>query len=245
MILKISVISTTIFTLTVNLLSVLLPINNLTPQQITDLFFVFFRPANYVFGIWFIIYILLIGYSIKQFDLDYPHSNKIRFLVIVINLLNSFWVIAWHYLRFDLGILLMFLILISLIITYKTMVRISFRNKLSSLLLKNFFSIYLGWICVATIANVSIYLVTINWNRLSLNSLYWAIIMIVISTVIGILFLSKYRDFYFTLVILWSLIGIAYQFQNFQNLFVPTVVCILLLSFYTLHKVFVYSVVSK
>jgi hypothetical protein len=231
-ILKISVIATTLLTLIINFLAIALPINERTTASISDSFYVYFKPAGYVFGIWALIYILLIGYTIKQISLNYPKSDKIRFLATVCNILNSLWILAWHYLRFDLSALLMIGLLLTLSITYIEMKNITFTNILSSIFLKQFFGVYLAWISVATIANITIYLDYIRWDNLNLSSLTWGIIMILISAVLASVVYLQEKDIWFGAVIIWALVGIHVNFRQIAeiNFVVLLGICVIIAS---------------
>jgi hypothetical protein len=70
-------------------------------------------------------------------------------------------------------------------------------------------SVYIGWITVATIANVTAILVTSGWNRFGISEQLWTILILVIVTIISILMLLKRKDIAYCLVVIWALIGIA------------------------------------
>jgi hypothetical protein len=70
------------------------------------------------------------------------------------------------------------------------------------------FSIYLGWISVATIANIVAWTVNIDWSGWGLSQIAWTNIMVVIATLLGTAMLIKFRDVFFNLVIIWALYGI-------------------------------------
>jgi hypothetical protein len=71
------------------------------------------------------------------------------------------------------------------------------------------FSIYLGWISVATIANASVVLLNLNWNGFGLTETIWTVIMLVIATVLGWKMTLKRSDVFYTLVLIWAFIGIT------------------------------------
>ena len=157
---QILVILATLLTLTVNALANALPINGMNTGQVSDSFDVFFVPAGYVFSIWGLIYILLIAFTIYQAlpaQKDQPVLKSIRGWYIIGCLANSIWIFMWHYLQFNLTILLMAILLVSLILIY---IRLRMANAAEiSTGMRWFvqlpFSVYLGWITVATIANAT------------------------------------------------------------------------------------------
>jgi benzodiazapine receptor len=71
------------------------------------------------------------------------------------------------------------------------------------------FSIYLGWITVATIANASSLLVYLNWNGWGIAPEWWAVIMLVAAAIIASLVSITRGDVAYILVIAWAFAGIA------------------------------------
>ena len=76
------------------------------------------------------------------------------------------------------------------------------------------FSIYLGWITVATVANVTDVLDFVKWNQFGISSEVWMVI--VLAAVLAIAGLMNFlrRDAAYALVILWALAGIAVKFPQ-------------------------------
>ncbi len=80
------------------------------------------------------------------------------------------------------------------------------------------FSVYLGWITIASIANVSVTLVSVNWNGFGISPEIWATLIIIVALVITLLVLATRRDIAYGLVIVWALIGIAVKQSGNQNI---------------------------
>lgn len=70
------------------------------------------------------------------------------------------------------------------------------------------FSIYLGWIMIATIANITAFLVDQNWTGAPLTEQTWAIMMISIAALLCILILWKKGNYVIPMVAIWSIVGI-------------------------------------
>jgi hypothetical protein len=197
----------------VNALANILPINGITTGAVSDSFPVYFVPAGYVFSIWGVIYLLLGAYSIYQAlptQRENPIYDKIGLLFIIGSLANSIWIFAWHYGYFELTLLLMLVLLATLIATYKL---VSDPN-ISYWFTRLPFSIYLGWITVATIANTTSVLYDLGWRGAGVDGQTWAALLIVVATIIALLFLFKKRDIAYTLVIVWAIAGILVKFQD-------------------------------
>jgi hypothetical protein len=71
------------------------------------------------------------------------------------------------------------------------------------------FSIYLGWITVATVANITDWLYLVSWNGIGIPAPIWAVIMIAVASVLGIIMLVTRRDVAYAFVLVWSFVGIA------------------------------------
>lgn len=204
----------------VNYLSNALPINGQTPGEISDSFPNLFVPAGITFSIWGIIYLFLLGFIIYQAkDIfssanDTPWLDQIGPFFILTCLANIGWIFAWHYnyVAISVGVMVTFLIL--LIIIYQ---RLAIgRQKVSSgvkWLVHTPFSIYLGWITVATIANVTAFLVSIGWNGYDIPEVFWTVAMIFVATIIGQRILNTRGDIAYGLVLIWAFTGIILK-QN-------------------------------
>lgn len=202
-----------VMTITVNILANALPINGQNTGEISDRFQVFFVPAGYVFAIWGLIYIGLISYAIYQAlpsQRDNPRLGKADPFFFLSGVANSAWIFAWHYNNFPLSLAIMLVLLLSLITIYQRLevnrVKVSTAERW---MVQIPMSVYLGWISVATIANVTDVLYDVGWSGWGITPQAWAVIMLVIATVLGALMAISRRDIAYLLVFVWSFIGIA------------------------------------
>ncbi len=107
--------------LVVNILSVTLPINSVTPGEVSASFPNLFAPAGFTFSIWGLIYLLLLLFVLYQLGLFKTVEmqdgllQKIRPCFIISSLLNAAWIFAWHYKNISLSLVLIIGILICLI----------------------------------------------------------------------------------------------------------------------------------
>lgn len=204
----------------VNILSNALPINGLTTAEISNALPIYFVPAGYVFSIWGIIYLGIVIYVISMLTNFTKEDMAIAPWIIVSSLANATWIFMWHYQFIYISVIFMLIILGSLI-----MISTKLAKKGVSLVKSIPFNIYLGWISVATIANISGALYTANWNGFGIMPEVWSVIMIIIATALAILALIK-KNLAYTLVILWALIGIAVRFSDISNIVViPALLC--------------------
>lgn len=203
-------------TVAVNALANIIPINNISTGEVSDLYPNLFTPAGLTFSIWGLIYVLLGIFAVYQLMPSFRRDpqkaeliHKIGPLFFISCLANSGWIFAWHYQSIGLSLVLMLALLASLLAIYLRLgIGRAELSRAGRYLVHLPFSVYLGWITVATIANVAIMLVDLNWGAFGLGEQFWAAAVIIVGTVIGLSMLFTRRDIYYCLVVDWALLGI-------------------------------------
>ena len=179
-------------------------------------------PAGYVFSIWGIIYFLLGVFVIFQAlpsQKEKEYTKKIGWLFVLSSVLNIVWLFLWQYEILSVSVVLMFLLLGTLIAIYlRLKIGKSAVNLREKMAMHVPFSVYLGWISIASIANVAVFLVSEKWDGFGINPETWATLIIIIALVITLLVLATRRDIAYGLVIIWALIGIALKQSGNQNI---------------------------
>ena len=189
----------------VNILASTVGINGKKTNEISDQVDVLFVPAGYVFSIWGLIYVLLAIWLILNFRSSQEHEKPTRMgLFVVICLFNIAWLLSWHYGLYTSSIVIMIGLLISLIFLYESYPKgdAHFSGRLP-------FSIYLGWISVALMANISFVLKYYEWDRFGFSEQFWAQTLFILATGLAAFIRINNRDIFFPLVVIWALIGIA------------------------------------
>jgi hypothetical protein len=201
-----------VLTLVVNILANSLPINGLTTGEISDRFPILFVPAGYVFSIWGLIYFALIAFAIYTITPKGKQDEKIDAVAwwfVAANLFNTAWILLWHYLQFTLTIIPIFGLLVSLAVVYLMLgVGKSKRSLVDKLLVEVPFGIYLGWATVAVVANVTQVLYFSGWRGAPLSEPLWAVVMLVVATVLGLLMIFRHKEVAYPLVLTWAFVGI-------------------------------------
>jgi hypothetical protein len=210
---QIANILSVVLALTVNILASTLPLNGQNTGEISDRFQVFFVPAGYVFAIWGVIYIGWIAFAIYQAlpaQKESPRLRKLGYLFALSGLLNAAWLFCWHYNQFGLSVLVMLGLLGLLIASYLRLdvarTRVGTAEKWC---VDIPFSVYLGWITVATLANVTDLLYYVNWNGFGIAPEVWAVILLLVASLVGLLMALTRRDAAYLFVLVWSFAGIA------------------------------------
>jgi hypothetical protein len=199
-------------------------INSSDVGEVSDRYESLFTPAGITFAIWGVIYtalaIFCLYHMIMAFkhDKDHPANidlSKIGGLFIFNNLVTAGWLIAWTNDRMLIALLLILAQLLSLIAIHLRLGIVDRSRESGSLVCTQWpLSIYLGWISIATIANASIYLVSIGWNGAGITEIRWTVIMIAAAVVITLLMIFTRKNVSFGLVVIWALYGIILERQS-------------------------------
>jgi len=203
-------------TIIVNALANALPINNNTTGELSDKYPNLFVPAGLTFSIWGAIYLLLAIYVVYQAvrafrrnGQDSAFASKIGVLFFILSLANIGWIFAWHYELLPVSLVLMLVLLGTLLAIYlRLSIGISDADNREKYMVHLPFSVYLGWITIATIANVTALLVHMNWNTFGLGEQFWTMAVIIIGIAITLAVIFSRKDVYYGLVVDWALLGI-------------------------------------
>ncbi len=202
----------------VNALANILPINGYNTGQISAFYPNAFVPAGFTFSIWGVIYLLLLSYTIgytyytikqQQFPKAFAFIERIHIYFLLTCVFNMAWIVAWHYLQIEISVLIMLLFLSTLIQLFlKSTTMANALTSTQKFILQTPFIVYLGWISVATIANITALLVAYQWTAFGIAPVYWSAAMILIAIILAVLMVKKFKVVEFTLVVAWALWGI-------------------------------------
>jgi len=219
-------VGATVAMIVVNALANALPLNGLNTGEISDRFEVYFVPAGYVFSIWGLIYLALLAFTIYQLT---PHSahtrERIGYWYALSAVANVAWIFLWHYEVFPLTLIAMLVLLGSLIAIYLRLGIGKRRPAASERWPVHFpFSLYLGWITVATVANVTSLLDYLNWGGWGIAPEAWAVIMLIVAAGVALAVSFTRGDIAYIAVIVWAYIGIAVKHGSTPVVAIPATV---------------------
>ena len=242
LLLKILVPLAYIAMVSVNYLANAIPIGGVTTGEASESYSNLFTPAGFTFSIWGLIYLLLavfVVFFIMEFG---KKSNtkrnklleKTGKLFIINALANMSWIFAWHYGLIPVSVVIMIVLLVTLILLANLLNKEKFSlSEKVRLLLP--FSIYFGWITVATIANITVLLVSLNWDGFGITDNIWTIIILLVGAVIGILRTIKDKNIPYILVLVWAYGGILFKHSSesgfssqYPNIINTVIICIVL-----------------
>jgi hypothetical protein len=215
------------FMVAVNALANILPLNGVNTGALSDEIPNLFVPAGLTFSVWGLIYLLLAflvtfvliqAFSSRPFAGAWEPADGLLFAANA--LANGAWIFAWHWRIIPLSLVLMLVILGTLVALAERIHRRyspggAFHGSASPrpptllrLALSTPIHVYLGWICVATIANVTALLVTIGWDGWGIDQRIWTVLVIGagLAVALGLVFLR--RAVAAPLVVVWAYVGI-------------------------------------
>lgn len=188
-------------------------INGNTVGTVSDSIPSLFTPSGYVFSIWAVIYIGLgafVIYGVKKAQADNQLINRVGPWFAINSIFNMVWLVVWLNEMWLVSLVLMIGILATLIV-----ITLRLNAHLEDVRGKDFwfilapFSVYLGWISVATIANTSVILVANGFTDLGVSGTFWTVIMMVVAALLSNLMVGLRRNWFFSWVVIWAEIGIA------------------------------------
>ena len=240
---------------TVNILANVLPLNGLNTGAVSALYPNLFAPAGITFSIWGLIYLLLASFILYQFGAFKGDRSTYRDDLIqeigpyfaISSLANAAWIFAWHYRMIMVSVILMLMILYSLAVIVSQISKYDLFPMREKIFVKLPFSIYFGWITVATIANITTLLVSLNWNSWGIPQQTWTVIILMVGLIIAVITMLKIKDIAYGLVVLWAYAGILYKHlsqSGFDGQY-PAVIVATIISMILLVCVVVYLVIAK
>ena len=199
--------------LVVNGLANAIPIGGRTTGEISEYYPSYFTPAGFTFGIWGLIYVglgLFVGWQVFEFLRERRLSREtkaIGWLFFFTCILNSTWIVAWHYLLIPLSLLIMFMLLCTLGLIYRKVHFLTQQPPVKPVYQMPF-SLYTGWITAAFLANVTVFLIHLGFDAQSVLGVLWASFLVLIALTAGMAGLVAARDPVYAGVIFWTLGGI-------------------------------------
>ena len=243
-ILRISTLVAYVAMVAVNFMANGLPINNRSTGEISGAYPNLFAPAGPAFSIWGVIYALLGIYAIYQLWRSGDNLvAKVNRFFIANALLNASWMFAWHYDIIWLSVLIMLALLVTLI-KVADILRSGVLSRQDRWLVRLPFSVYFGWITVASIANITVFLVSIGWNGFGIADFLWTSIILLIGAIIGTLRMRKDKNIAYGMVLIWAYSWILFKhmsvsgFDGQYPIVIATVIVCLCLFLFFVGRIF-------
>jgi hypothetical protein len=208
------VLITTVAMVVGNVLAEALPLFGRGTGEVSARYPVLITPAGYVFAIWGLIYLAMLAYGLAQFrdplaSMELP--DRLAVPLIVSNFANVSWLVLWHALQIAWTVPVMVVLLLSLIAAYviARRTRPPAVPRLERWVVRGTLGLYLGWVSVATIANVSIALYAAGWQGIGISPVAWSVIVLVLGAGLALASQLVDADPVFATVFVWAFVGIA------------------------------------
>ncbi|CAN5534557.1 tryptophan-rich sensory protein [soil metagenome] len=197
-------------------------------QQVSRSFHDLFTPAGYVFSIWGLIYLSFMIYGVvslmpsQRRDTVY---DRLSIPLMLANVFGSLWIMAFTHRQFVISLIILLIMLALSIVMFLRVNDSTIKEDFNRWILVPF-SLFFGWISVATIAGTAVTLISLGYDGGSFGVEQWTIAMIVVAAVLAIIVESRFNNYLFPLVIVWASIGIWDERQMDH----PTVAIVALIS---------------
>lgn len=213
-----------IFLIGVNYVAEALKFNDTTVAELSRKYDNLFTPSSYAFAIWILIFLGLFAYCFYQIRNAFfrpekaDHIEQTEYWFFIANILTGCWVLAFVYEYTGISVLIMLGILFSLIKVILNTNMEKWDAPIGTIVFVWWpICIYAGWISVATIANISVFLTKINWNGFGLSEVVWTIAIIIVATIINLLMILRRNMREFAMVGAWALIAIYVRHNGDYN----------------------------
>lgn len=229
--------------LTLNALANIIPINGVNTGQVSDSIPNLFVPAGITFSIWGLIYLLTLFFTVYQLVLAFSQEEskqglaaRVGIWYILVSLGNAAWILAWHYRMIPLSVALMLLILFSLVVFYQKANPNSRKSSgiMETMAFRVMAGVYLGWISVATIANITALFVSMGLGNLWPGAVFWTIFLLITAGTLAIIIMFTRNDAAYALVTAWAVLGIFLKRQKLDGpheiTVTAAVICIIILA---------------
>lgn len=204
----------------VNAAAVLLPLNGRSTGELSALYPTGFTPAGWVFSIWSLIYLGLIAFSIRTVAPRGRAGGGVRarsasrwrgieWPYLVSCAANVGWILLWHDQRVGASVLAMLVLLASLVVIRARLRRQPAGPLLDKVAVDGTFSLYLGWITTAMLANLGTWFHAIGRYPFGISMDQWALVTVVLATAIYVAVGTWTADPVFTAVFVWAALGIV------------------------------------
>lgn len=190
-------------------------INNMSQKEVSDAYPTLITPSPSTFGIWGVIYTLLL---ISLVFMIIKHREERTAILIdtislpfwVSSIANILWIITFSFEWVGVSTLLILLLVISLaVLNGRLKAPEGIGQKVNALA----FGLYNGWLIIATVVNVSAFLVQLKWDGFGLSPDIWALMILIVALLLSLLIQMRLRNASLTLPLAWAYYGIWQEHQ--------------------------------
>ncbi|WP_460976836.1 tryptophan-rich sensory protein [Spirosoma knui] len=208
-----------------------------TNGDISDKYHTLVTPAGYAFSIWGIIFLGLLAFAVYQAlpsQRTNPRFRAVGWWVVANAVCNAIWSPIFNNEQIGLALLVILLMLFTLVIIEQRLLAQrhvpvvapdldatlpeSPTTATETWLARIPFSIYFGWVTVATILNASVYLKATNFSLMGLSEPTWAMAVLVVGLMVAAFVFNRYRSVAYILAFAWAYVAIAVEHQGYSQI---------------------------
>lgn len=236
-----------LLTIIMNYIAQVIPFNGQTNGEVSDKYSTLITPADYAFSIWGVIYLALgiyVFYQALWAPTDQRVFDKIGKWLIASFITTSLWLPAFQYELLSLSVLIMLLILIALIMINIILLKDDTIVGNEQILLKIPFGLYLGWISVATIVNITVLFKYSMSVFIGADELLWLWIILTVGFVLAVMISNWSRNVSITLVFAWAYLAIGKkenQSEDTELITILATILLLLISAYLAYRFYAFN----
>lgn len=201
-----------------------------TNGEVSDKYHTLITPAGYAFSIWGLIFLGLLAFAIYQALPDQrvnPRFRAVGWWVVLNAFCNAIWSPLFNNEQIGLALVVILVMLFSLVVIEQRLLARrgapllsvnpdatlseSAASPAETWLARIPFSIYFGWLTVATILNVAVYLKATNFSLMGLNEQTWATAILIVGMLVGAIVFNRFRSVAYILVFAWAYAAIAVE----------------------------------
>ena len=202
----------------------------LTNGDISNKYHTLVTPAGYAFAIWGLIFLGLLAFAVYQAlpsQRTNPRFRAVGWWVVLNTLCNAIWSPLFNNEHIGIALIVILVMLFSVTIIEQRLLMQPYvpvtapdldatlpeapASTAETWLARIPFSIYFGWLTVATILNIAVYLTATKFSLLNLSEQTWAIAILIVGLVIGAWLFNRYRSIAYILVFAWAYVAIAVE----------------------------------
>lgn len=150
----------------------------------------FLAPAGPAFSIWSVIYVGLIAYAVWQALPAQRRDERQRALgwgIALSEVLNGLWLVAAQFTTLPVTVLTIVLLLATLGWVFRRIVMAPARGVVEAVLVDGVTGLHLGWVTLATVANVSAWLTQLAPPEWIAGAEVWGLVVLVVVALVGCL----------------------------------------------------------
>lgn len=146
-------------------------------------------PATPAFSVWSVIYLGLIVYAVWQLlpgQSSAERHRRLGYWIAASLVLNAFWILSIQFDLLPLSVPIIVVLLAVLVQAFLQAIAYPPTSVADGIITDATIGLYLGWVCVATAANVTALLVASGFTGWGLAPELWSVVVVAVAAAVGV-----------------------------------------------------------